>query len=432
MKKILLVSALLFACFGKAAAQTTKEEMTADLNKTGGVYYAYPVRESANTPAPKGFKPFYISHYGRHGSRYLISDEDYTRVASLLAEASASGALTPLGEELRSRLDSLMKETAGRGGDLTPLGVRQHRDIARRMFEAYPEVFKGKVAISARSTLVPRCILSMDAFCESLKEQNPALDITRESTNRYMNYLCYHSPESNSYTSKEWKEQYRKFEEKHTHPDRLVASIFSDGDFVDKKVNPHDFAWSLYWIASGMQDVETKLSFYDFFTPDELFDLWRCFNYRFYACDGNYPGNRGLPVANAANLLRNIIDSADAAIASGKTSATLRFGHDGNLIPLAAILQLEDCALQEEDPEKFHTAFSDFKIAPMAGNVQLIFFRNDKTGEVLVKLMLNEREKRIPVATDRFPFYRWDDVKNLYERVYKENAAKITLTPLLP
>lgn len=46
--------------------------------------------------------------------------------------------------------------------------------------------------------------------------------------------------------------------------------------------------------------------------------------------------------------------------------------------------------------------------------------------------MLNEREKRIPVATDRFPFYRWDDVKNLYERVYKENAAKITLTPLLP
>ncbi len=432
MKLFLLTTTIALVCIAEAFCQTTKEEVVANLNKSGGVYYAYPVNESANTPPPRGYKPFYISHYGRHGSRYLLGDGDYSRIALLLAEANEAGALTAKGVDLKNRLDSLIKETQGRGGDLSPLGAKQQHDIARRMYESYPEVFKGDVDISARSTLVPRCILSMGAFCESLKILNPRLNIKRESSNRYMNYMCYHSPESNEYTSKEWKEQYRKFEEKHTHPQRLVATIFSDNDFVDKKVNPNDFMWGLYWIASDMQNVETKLSFYDFFTADELFDLWQCFNYRFYACDGNYPGNHGLPVANAANLLRNIIDSADKAISTGKTSATLRFGHDGNLIPLAAILQLEDCNLQESNPEKFYTAFSDFKIAPMGGNIQLIFFRNDKTNDVIVKIMLNEREKRIPVATECFPFYKWNDVKRYYEDVYHENAAKVTLTPLLP
>lgn len=409
------------AVFGNplsATAQTTREEMLADLNKTGGVYYAYPVSESLNTPAPKGYKPFYVSHYGRHGSRYLISDNDYKSVAKILHKANDNKALTQLGIDVMQRLDSLMVETDMRGGDLTPLGVRQHRGIAERMMTAYPEVFKGSKDISARSTLVVRCVLSMDAFCERLKEINPGLNITRESSQRYMDYLCHHSDEGNAWRDDRanYKELYRKFEESHTNPDRMMQAIFSDPQFVEKEVNPHDFMWGMYWIASGMQDTETKLSFYDVFTPEELFDLWQCFNFRFYAGDGNFAGSNGLIIDNAKPLIKNMIESADAAIADGNTAAALRFGHDGNLIPLAARLHLEDCDIAESDPDKFYEAFSDWKIAPMAGNVQLVFFRDEKHPDrpVLVKFMLNEREKRIPIETDTFPFYRWEDVKAFY------------------
>ncbi|MDE6295690.1 MAG: histidine-type phosphatase, partial [Muribaculaceae bacterium] len=304
----------------------------------------------------------------------------------------------------------VMIEADGRGGDLSPLGVRQHKGIAKRMIAAYPEAFTDKSDISARSTVVIRCVLSMDAFCEGLKEVNPNLDITRESSNRYMNYLNYHSPESQEYTAKEWKEEYRKFEAEHTNPERLISSIFSDTDFVRKNVNPHDFMWGMYWLASGMQDIETPLSFYDIFTPDELFDLWQCFNYRFYVCDGNYAGNRGLLVDNAKPLMRNVIESAEAAIASEEPTVTLRFGHDGNLIPYAALLQLDGCYASVDNPDDFYKVFSDFKIAPMAGNIQLIFFRNDE-GDVLVKFLHNEVETSIPVKTDIWPFYHWSDVK---------------------
>lgn len=419
MKRFILAFASAFMAFG-AMSQTTAEEVLGNPDKAGGVYYAYPVTERHDTPAPKGYKPFYISHYGRHGSRYLISDNDYTRVADMLHAADKAGALSPLGRDVMQRVDSVMVETRGRGGDLTPLGVRQHRGIAERMYKACPEVFEGETPVSARSTTVIRCVLSMDAFCERLKELNPKLKTTRESSGRYMDYLNYHSPESNAYTGgQEWREEFRKFEREHINSDRLAASLISDPVYLRKHVNPDELMLGLYWIAVGMQDIETELDFYDIFTPQELFDLFQINNYHFYVCDHNYPGNKGLVVGNASNLLRNIIETADEAIATGDNSVTLRFGHDGNLIPLSAILQLEGCTGETEVPEDIYKVFSTFRIAPMAGNVQMIFYRKPggKKGsedDVLVKFMLNEQETSIPVSTDQWPFYRWSDVKAFY------------------
>lgn len=414
MKKILL-GLLTIGALLPAWGQTTREEMKQDLNKTGGVYYAYPVKETKNSVVPEGYTPFYISHYGRHGSRYLISTEDYTRLCDTFHKADEAGALTALGKEVMERIDSVLVETYGRGGDLSPLGVRQHRGIAERMYAAYPEVFEDSIEISARSTLVVRCVLSMDAFCERLKELNPSLQITRESSQRYMPYLCYGSPESDE-CRKELREEQRKFKNGKTHPERLMTSLFKDDEYVRKHINPTDLMWGLYYLASGMQDIETDLDFYDIFTAEELFDLWQVFNFDFYAGSGNYEGNRGLMIANATNLLANIIESADEAIGKNRPSATLRFGHDGNLIPLAGILEFPSAVGSTADPEKAYEVFADYKVAPMAGNVQLIFFRNaaDPQAPVMVKLMLNEEEQKIPVATDNWPFYNWEDVKRYY------------------
>lgn len=405
-----------------AKAQTTKEEMTSDLNKTGGVYFAYPATEADNTPAPSGFEPFHISHYGRHGSRYLISDNDYFSVASLLHKADSMKALSQKGSILKDRLDSLLIETAGRGGDLSPLGRRQHRAIAKRMFENYPEVFADSSYITARSTLVPRCILSMTSFMESLKEQNPSLNIDFESSNRYMIYLCHSTKESDEFNGKKgwWKESYRKFKDRHTKPDRLVASIFNDDDFIDRYVDPHEFIWSLYWLASDAQNTEGKIDFYEFLTPDELFDLWQSFNAVFYAQHADFAPAEGVHVQNAANLIRNIIETADIAISSDKPSAALRFGHDGNIIPLATFLGLDGSTAVIENPEDFYKGWCDWKVAPMAANIQMIFYRSPEYKDrVLVKVLHNEKETHIPVKTDIWPYYDWKDVKSFLESKMK-------------
>ncbi len=400
-----------------AMAQTAKEEVFNDLDKAGGVYYAYPVSTVEQAPAPKGYEPFYISHYGRHGSRYLIGDNDYYWVLRLMQRADSAGALTPLGRDALGRIEKVWLEAEGRGGDLSPLGVRQQRGIAERMFRTFPGVFKGKVDISARSTIVMRCAMTMDAFCERLKELNPQLNITREASNRYMCYMNYHSQESNRYNAPDgpWQEEYRKFEESHTHGARLVQSLFSDSLWVVRNVNPHTLMWGFYWLAVGMQDIETKVSFMDLFEPQELFDLYQTFNYRFYVGDSNYPGSRGMMLDNAKPLLRNVIETADAVIASGKTGATLRFGHDGNLIPFAGLLGMEGCCASVENPADFYKHFATYRISPMAGNVQIVFFRNKKdASDIIVKFMLNEREISVPVTTDMYPYYKWSDVRRYY------------------
>lgn len=384
----------------------------------GGVYYAYPEEQAKNariTAPPKGYEPFYVSHYGRHGSRYLISDNDYENVRAMLSKARDADALTPLGLDVLLRIDSVMVETRGRGGDLTPLGVRQHRGIAERLYNNYPKIFKGSPELSARSTTVIRCILSMDAFCERLKELNPDIQTTRESSDRYMNYLNYHSPESNAFTGGDWKVYYRKFENSRVKPDEFVSRLIKDPKYIDRYVDPAALMWGLYWIAADSQNIETPVSFYDLFTPEEYFGLWETGNYHNYVVDSSSPESGGLVVENARHLLDNIIDTADEAIASGTNSATLRFGHDGNLQPLAAILQLDGACPEEYDAEKVSQVYHNFYVTPMAGNIQLIFFRN-KEGDVIVKVLLNEQEMKLPIPSVAGPFYRWSDVKRLYGR----------------
>lgn len=416
MKNLLLSATLLIIGAATISAQTSREEVCANPDYAGGVYYAYPVPTEALTPAPKGYTPFYISHYARHGSRFLISDNDYLWVLRLLEKADSAKALTPLGTDVMRRIQAIWPMVKGRSGDLTSVGCRQHQGIAERMARNFPQVFKAGRHVSARSTMVHRCAMSMVAFGDALKGRAPGLDITYEMSQLYMDYLNYHTELSNRFTSWEngpWVAAYKAWEKSRLHPARLVKSLFSDETFVYDNVVPTDLMWGLYWIAVDMQDTDSEVRFYDVFKGDELFELWQCNNYRFYAGNANHPGSEGRTVANATHLLQNIITSADEAIKDGSISATLRFGHDGNVIPLLAILGIENYNVAEADHDALHTVWCDFRAAPMAANVQIVFYRNQK-GDILVKFLHNEREVHIPVATDRFPYYRWSDVREYY------------------
>lgn len=416
--RIKTLAFILATCGLGVSAQTTFEEISADLNKAGGVYLAYPKVEAKQTPAPKGYKPFYVSHYGRHGSRYLLGDRDYLWIIQLMQKADSVNGLTPLGKDVLKRLTLVWQEVQGRAGDLTPLGVRQHQGIAERMSKNFPEVFSGKRSVSARSTVVYRCAMSMAAFGDRLKGLNPQLDISYEMSEKYMSYLNYHTDRSNAFTHGEkgpWVEEYRKFEEQQVKPDRLVNTLFSNADFIRCEVNPNNLMWGLYWIAVDMQDIETPVSFYDIFTAREMFDLWQCVNYRFYIGNANPLASKGIVMANAKSLVENIIESADAAIKDRSIAATLRFGHDGNVIPLLALLQIENFDVAVAGPSEVYKYWCDFKATPMASNVQIVFFENKK-GDVLVKFLHNEKEVHIPVKTDNWPYYHWNEVRDYYQK----------------
>ena len=178
--------ALLLLAATCAAAQPTPAQLAARPELSAGIYHSYEYRPGPAAPVPDGYEPFYISHYGRHGSRYHSKEEAYAEPLAALRKADKAGALTPKGREVLAKVEMLAADACKRYGDLSPRGVQEHRDIAGRMFAAYPGVFStdgGRVCrIESRSTQVPRCILSMAAFNERLKELNPAISATRDAS----------------------------------------------------------------------------------------------------------------------------------------------------------------------------------------------------------------------------------------------------------
>ena len=192
MKMRLFAAFLLLGLWG-ATAQTAREQIAAMPERAGGIYHSYEYLPGPAVPAPKGYVPFYISHYGRHGSRWHTSEKIYAEPLGILRKADSAGVLTPKGRDLLAKVEVIAADARDRYGDLSPRGVAEHRGIAERMYKAYPEVFSTgdgrECYVQSRSTLVPRCMLSMATANERLKELNPAIDITREASKRYLDYM---------------------------------------------------------------------------------------------------------------------------------------------------------------------------------------------------------------------------------------------------
>ena len=421
-----ILSALLLLTQG-AAAQSTREETTADPDRMGGFYYCYHYRPTETAPVPDGYKPFYISHYGRHGSRWHTSKEIYERPCALLTKAREAGKLTPLGESVLERVRLAADDARGRYGDLTPRGVGEHRGIAERMYRSFPEVFStadGRLCrVRARSTMVPRCIMSMVAAGERLKELNPAIDITREASKRYLDYL-FNMVEAPKITD-EVKGRIEKLRKKRYKPERLIRTLFTDPAFVGSDKERRQLMSDLYFVGSLMQDVDyLGCTLFDIFTIDELYALYEIENYKGYIEVGPSAefGRRAL--SDAVPLLRNFAAEADEAIATSNLSASLRYGHDSNIIPLVALMGIEGCDNRVDGFDEADAAWSCWRVTPMATNIQLIFYRRPGGGETLVKFLFNERESRIPLESDLAPYYRWNDVKKYFDERIAQTAKK--------
>lgn len=129
-----MISCLIGSCLMiPVQAQTSRSELLSHIELASGNYCDYPNPTGHVTPAPAGYEPFYVSHYGRHGSRYMTDDDAYKYVLGKMDTAQVRGWLTEKGKEVYERLKVAAADAYHRDGDLTRLGGRQHRAIAHRL-----------------------------------------------------------------------------------------------------------------------------------------------------------------------------------------------------------------------------------------------------------------------------------------------------------
>jgi len=424
-KSLILMAALVAQAFllmpSSASAQTPQEDFKRDITLSASNYVAYRGPQKQLTPAPKGYKPFYLSHYGRHGSRYMIGKSAYDVPYFSLLKAQQEGKLTAKGEETLKKVKLIREDAKGRDGELTPLGALQHQGITKRMYERFPEVFAGKTNIEARSTVVIRCILSMENGLQQLLRMNPQLNIFHDASYHDMYYMNQGDKRLDSLKNCIGRKVIQEeFTQKHDCYQRVMQKLFTDQDWVKQNINQRDLNRKLFEMAGAIQGTELrgKVSLYDLFNDEEIYQNWVVSNSWWQMSYGYSPYTGNEQPYSQRNLLRDIIEKADSCIALPHPGATLRYGHDTMVTPLTCLLNLNGYGEEIKDPENIAKLWFDYKITPMATNLQFVFYRSSKNSkDVLVKVLLNEDEATLPIKSDIAPYYHWSDFKAYCQKI---------------
>lgn len=420
MKRFALCFILALLALGAYAQRDgVREEVLADWNKSSGLDCVYDMTPKALTPSPKGYKATYISHYGRHGSRFAYTDKAYTVLLEMLREGAGKGNLTESGFTMLSNMEKFWETARFRVGDLTSLGWAQHQFIAKTMVKEFPKAFGKGSVVDACSSPATRSIVSMAAFVSAVSSAAPkaevyahqsTLDVQATRPNMGHNPFRYKGPEQ-PFPYKESPAEFflRRFPEYKV----VLGRYFKDPDKALGKRDPWKVFFNLYMFVAGMNSLnpEDRIPVDGFFTKEEYATLWETDSYERY--------REYLPYrTSCASIVEDIIAKASDRLSGGPAGADLRFGHDHVVMGLLTLMDIENFGHIPEDGDDVVKYFQTFR-SPMAANLQFVFYTpkgSKKDKPVLVKLLLNGEEARIgTIETSRWPYYEWDAVKNYLE-----------------
>ncbi len=425
MKRLILIiaTAAIVSPFG-ADAKKSKQKITANPidmairkeiattpEKSGGIYFAYPHTSDSLPVTPRGFKPVYVSHYGRHGSRWHSSESLHDKTFAELKAQHKAGNLTETGVEVMKIVEKCRDHTKGHVGELSYLGERQHKDIANRMYARFPELFSDGDTIVARSSIVPRCIISMAAFTEALKENNPKIEVQRHATPSDMRFIAYHTKEAKAIYNdpQPWKESYEKKCDSLYQCKVTASKIFKEPSKVKKQPK---FMKNLHNVAIAVQDVNgLDVDLLPYFDHEDLYNLWKGEEYKMYVRHGNSFDGKHLGPLSSKNLLSDFLACADDALSGKRTAVDLRFGHDVFLLRLLALMGIEGSDDEVQGIDEASRVWQTYRLTPMAANLQLVVFRNNN-GEEIATVRLNEQPAKIRGVKEFAPgYYRWNELR---------------------
>lgn len=396
-----------------------------DVNRAGVNTHIYEFIDETLTPAPKGYKPVYLSHYARHGARNDASPNGYDYVVEVLKQADREGVLSEEGRELLEEARAVIAAWDGRPGHLTRRGAYEHREQARRILKAYGDIFKkGNKKIRVEVSNIPRSILSMTAFTNTLSASVKGLSYTYDSGDRIMNFINNTADPVHKKNADKMLDRLRKSWEPDV--DAVFDRVFTDPArgkaLAGSRSRFNKYVWALARTAQA-SDLE-NVNIFRHLSEDVVYYWWDYYLRELYLKHGNSVEFGHVRMPRTEPLAREILTRADEALATGSVCADLKFGHDYPLIALAGYFALEEVGARlsfDEIPEKWYNP----RNIPLGTNLQLVFYRNGK-GHVLVKFVYNGVERHIyGLDAVESVFYDWEEVKARFLQTLDPAFARI-------
>ena len=423
-KQILTLTLILLGC--SCFAQV--DIVLGDWKKSSGLDNVYDFDAQISVAPPKGYEAFYISHYGRHGSRFPYTSTTVTALLDMLHEADTAGNLTAFGSALIPRLEAFMDRAQNHIGELTELGREQQYRLAREMVARYPQAFRKGAVVKGQASSSTRSILSMASFCCALAQERQAIRIDQyqgfaetqaTAPNMGRNPLRIKGPGlGNPYRESPLEFMQRRFPEF----TEVLGKMFKDPAAALGNRDAEYLMDHIYMLIGGMNSLpdDVRMDFSDIVTPEIYARMWEVDNYQRFCEYIEY-------TASCCSVFKDMISRADARIVLGKDpgsrGADLRFGHDHVLMTLLMIADIDSFGELPENPDELGYVFQTFR-SPMATNLQFVFYRpRNGRGPVLTRVFLNGCPARLSaldkeqgLSPEAAGCYRWEDVKAWFER----------------
>ena len=422
MKKLLVFIVTVATAFSCIKAQSVVKELQADANRAAGMFYALPIgKMPKDTPPPAGKKPFYINHYGCPGSYYLDKKEYYDETFATLTKADSLGKLTKLGKDVLRRIQLLYQDAHNREGELTQVGARQSRDMVKQLIERYPDMFTTDGYYSVRSIVENRSIMTMQEGLLQLSAMRQPIVIRSKAS---MQELKFMDPTDDLLTSQRLDSvtriHYNRFVSLNSSDNRLMQSLFNDPYYVVSNIDAAKLSLQLFILAGNVQhaNIDKKITLWNIFTPEEIHQHWRKQNAWHYINYGGCTLNGGYQAYLQRTVLRNMIHMGDSVVKRVNPLMHLRYTREHVIMSLACIMELDNCGLHTDNLDSLEAyGWANYRIAPLGGSIAMIHYRtNPSDTDVLVKVLLNGQEARLPIKSDCAPYYHWNDVKRYYLR----------------
>lgn len=437
--KYLLSSFLFLAvltCTGITNAQTPNE----CANTFWGSSTPYSYVHVVYTPTPSEYVPVFINYIGAAGASHLHKDVTTTYTYALFQKADSAHAIKPDGIALRKMLMLIQNIEKPNLDKLTHSGIDELHDIGARMISSNGNVFLRpcqKISLINEDKMIK----SAEALFAGLDRKIDApecdkIDYKDDDNLRPQTV----SKALNDYIEKgDWKDEGESVldaKRPKNFTDRFLNRFFEKTflEDVDEDLK-NKFIVDMYNISLVTGSITSEISKAGY-TWDEvnLRSYFSCNELEMFsmmsAAEAYYksgPGDdkQGIQVKSSVPLLLNFINTTDAYSLNKAVAADIRITTPEVIASFAALMNLNDVNKASADVTKFDRNWKVEEVIPTSGNIQWILYQGisaDTRTTYLVKFLLNEKEIGIDgLKAYKFPYYKWDDVKEYYQKKMTED-----------
>lgn len=398
---------------------------------TSGIYWIPSMNFPEERTVPVNYEPYYIGACGKVGMRYLDDAETLSLLKDYFIKADSLGILTPLGNVAKDRFNMIFPSIASNIGALTQGGMQQWRSNARRSVENYPEIFSDNLYVDLESDDMTSLALSLANFDIGLREVMPKIDarmhIGSEGNKLHKGFnddirgkTCIGVTKNmQGVSSPLWLDFARKKIDGKAFVSRIMTDIdameMSEDDLVELE-------YAFFKLHCNARSLDMPMLFDDLFTEDEILAWWEVDNFKYLNEGVDHSSCPKTLPEEGSRILDKMLNTAEDHLRNvdGK-GFNLRIVDDGDFLDLLIALDADRWGEETNDWENVKDLRKTY-LVPAASMLCMNFYRNSNRpdDDILVKVLLNEKSLRLPLAEISDRCYRWTD----FYTFYKDLVAK--------